>query len=56
MFNARSIMNKLPELEMLAHQENPGIILITKSWVHSIANRKFVTMLLTGILPDGTLI
>ena len=32
--NARSIMNKLDELQCIAVEENPDIICITETWAH----------------------
>ena len=38
MFNARSLMNKLPQLEILSHLQEPDIILITETWANSSVN------------------
>ena len=37
--NARSIVNKIQELKLIAHNSQPHIIAITESWTHpNIAN------------------
>jgi len=35
LFNARSIINKIPELELLTCNSSPDLILITESWANS---------------------
>ena len=35
LLNARSIVNKIPELQLLAFENSPDVILITESWTNS---------------------
>ena len=53
MFNGRSLMNKLPQLEILSYLQKPDIILITETWANSSVNNAELSLKGYGLMRSG---